>query len=181
MGRNQKKCPAKSADSGQAVVEMAVALIAIMVLVTAVIQAGLICRKHSETMAIARREVAGLVVASEHIRPLAGGYILDWHVGADGRAYSSDDHPLMGSSFGEEAGVLHDYANPVALEAWSPGNRFSRLSFAASLVDEFALVRGYHSGNARNMPVTRRLIYNNHSDTINVKSDAWLVWTGGLY
>jgi hypothetical protein len=181
MGRRIGRGAGRRASAGQAVVEMAVGLIAIMVVLTAVIQIGMLCREHSDTMTTARREAAGFAMAPDHIQPMSGGYVLNWRVGPDGQTYSRDDRPITGSPLGEEAGAIAAHVDAGALEAWVPGNPLSRLSYASSLIEEFALVRGHHPGSVTNLPVTRRLMYNNHASTIDVESEAWLVWTGGLY
>ncbi len=160
---------------------MAVALIAIMVVLTAVIQIGMLCREHANTMTTARREAGAFVMLSDHIQPLLSSYILNWRVGHDGQAYSRDDAPIFGESMGGDAVVIATYADPIALDTWAPGNAFSRLSLASSLNEEFALVQGRHPGSVTNLPVMRRLMYNNDASTIELESEAWMVWAGGLY
>ncbi len=166
-----------SAGGGQAMVEMAVALIPIMVVLVAVIQIGLLCHAHSRTMMHARREASTFMFTHDFTHPHTDGYILDWQVGGDGVPYSSDDTPV----FGLPSGLIATYAQPSSLDTWVSENPVSRLASSHNLNDNFAFVRGFHQSRAPNLPVSRRLIYNNDSSGIDVKSEAWLVWSGGLY
>lgn len=166
----------RSASSGQAMVEMAVALIVIMVVLVALLQIGALCRVHSRTMAYARHEVAGHVIGNDFTRPLIVRYILNWRAGRDKVTYSRDDTPVVGTPSGQIA----RYARDGELEALLPGNPVSSFAVNPNPGNNFALVRGTHSAGAPILPVARRLLYSD-SPRIDVRSEAWLTWTGGLY
>ena len=167
-----------SSTSGQALIELVVGLVAIMVLAAVILQLGQLQRAHTEALLEARALAGENALAEDFVMVLPGPeYIRDWDVGGDERAYSRDDTPITGS-----AGILGDdilsQAQPQLLETYAPGNPISEYSDSASM-DAYALVQGQsQSDSVPLLPIIQRLIYD--TDSITMDASVWLTWTEGL-
>ncbi len=171
---------ADPARSGQAIVELTVALVAVMVLVAALLQIGTLSRVHLDTINNAREEAAMFAVASQYGSVIPGpAYLATWTAGLDGATYSRDDAPVSGNAQGIRDTVL-DTARPGALAALRPGNAVSEAAFQSPLVQHFDLVHGRDTSPPQALlPVVRSLLY--RRDIITLDADAWMVWTQGIY
>jgi hypothetical protein len=105
-------------------------------------------------------------------------YLHDRTVGADGAAYSRDDGYADAWS-GEllEHGVR--YARPAELGAFRPNNVVSALADTPDPQYAFGLTHGRESEDVPTLPIVRELLYD--AETVNVRADAWMTWTRGLY
>ncbi len=163
--------------AGQAMVEFVVTLVAVLVLITAILQIGQLGLLHSKTLHDARDRAGALSLLPNPT--LAGpDYISDWTPGEDGAVYSRDDRSRSGLSGGFEAGVVqpahpqiladHLWGNPVSALA---GNPFPQLNFG--------LIQAQFTATNSSLPVVRRLFY--AADPIEVEGRAWATWTKGIY
>ena len=168
---------ADQARSGQAIVELVVALVVVLVLTAGLVQLGSLGYQHTQAMTEARRQAA--VLAMQPQPPFSGPhYIRNRTVGPDGSPYSRDDDYQAAFPATFNARVVQ-YAHPDRLQEVVSGNAFSELGSAQFPVDEFGLVRGRAATNVPLLPVVRRLIY--AADKIEVQAEAWLTWTTGIY
>ncbi|MBI3985638.1 MAG: pilus assembly protein [Lentisphaerae bacterium] len=165
--------------SGQAMVEFCVALVVIMVLLAGMIQANRLLRTHSDAMIEARREAAQLAMGALPVISLDARTILDWSTGPDNKPYTADDVPLTSTNTAPQADALTQYAHPSELALFLPLNPVSQLALAGDPIASFALVRGYAEETVPVLPALRNLVY--AGDGIPVESEAYLVWTKGLY
>ena len=75
---------------------------------------------------------------------------------------------------GEPIGQAHLNLVPDA-----PVNALATLAASTNLAGDFFLVKGEASSNVLILPIIQRLVYAH--PTLEVESDAWLVWTEGIY
>ncbi len=165
--------------AGQALIELIVALVAVLAIVAGLIQIGRLSLRHLDTLHEARGLVAQYAMSDTYQSMLPSGrWIQDWTEGRDRRRYSRDDSALIGSSHG-----LRQFVLPVArtdeLAQRIPNNRLSRLQYAEQPIEEFDLVRATaESRPIPLLPVARHLLY--RADTIRVEAESVLVWTKGI-
>jgi len=166
-------------SSGQAMVELAVALIIIMVLIAGLIQIGQLTGAHTRTMIAARAEAAQDAMATDYTQASDARYIYSWMAGSDTHRYTHDDIPSIATNTIQANLDMVDLAYPAELAAQVPGNALSTLGTSPDMLDEFFLVKGHASESCPTLAVIRKLV--NDQATISVESDAWLVWTEGIY
>jgi hypothetical protein len=163
--------------AGQAIVELVVALVVLLVLVGGIITLGRLSRAQTVAMREARR-AAGVAALSD-AAPFAGPAYIDGRTaGPDGATYSRDDATTAGNAADFQTRVV-GYGRPDALGDVLPGNEVSLLSGTAFPQFMFGLTYGEHDVTVSNMPVVRHTMYN--ADTIRVHGEAWLTWTKGIY
>lgn len=166
-----------SAKAGQAMTELIVALVSLLVLVAGIIQISTLGLLHTRVMNEARR-LAG-VKALQDAPPFAGPqYIAERTVGGDGVRYSADDGTTAGDASAFQARIV-GYAKPDELEKRRPGNVFTPLYKEDFPQLQFGLVEGRAKASTNLIPIVRTLLYN--ADEIEVKGQAWLTWTKGIY
>lgn len=163
--------------SGQALVELVVALVVILVLVAGLIQICSMGVSHSQLMTAARRE-AGSKAMSETSSFAGPQYIANCTLGPDGIAFSRDDGVIFGNAAGMQLGIV-DYANPDELNLRREDNPVSVIANSAFPQELFGLVDGEASTKITLIPVVRSLIYQN--ETVDLKGKAWMTWTKGIY
>jgi hypothetical protein len=169
-----------TSKNGQALVELAVALIVIVVLLAALLQIGRLTREHMDALNAARGDAAQSAMASVYtMRIPAPRFLRDWDAGADGARHSRDDTPRDG----DPAGVVRHIAEkalPDELERRVSGNPVTALARQVPLIGEYHLVYGRsETRTIELLPVVRHLLYD--AESIDIEADAWLVWTQGLY
>ena len=167
--------------SGQAMVELIVALVAIMAIIAALLQITSLGLTDTHVLLMARKDAS-----SKSILPIqtlsSAGYLKTWEEGADSSSYTVDDiaiedeplsfiNMIVNKASADEAGwelygTLHN--NPFGM---------LRSSFNPSSV--FGFVQGEHSESVVLLPATRHLLYN--ADVITLKSRVWLVRINDVY
>ncbi|MEI7436247.1 MAG: hypothetical protein WCL16_05525 [bacterium] len=160
-----------SPTSGQAILELVVGLVAMLVIIAGLLQIGGLNRLHTRAMIQARSE------AAEHM--LSGAtstdahYILDCTPGNDLRRYTRDDGFAPASSVNLQNHLL-DYAQLELLQNARPNNPIVNL--AAN--PDFGLVHGQMTYTTNLFPIVRDLIYN--ANFIDVHADAFMTEIEGL-
>lgn len=160
-------------------VELAVGLVVIMVLLAGLIQIGHLTHAHTETMIAARDYAGQSAMASSYDGTMDDAYIFDWMRGGDDKAYTIDDIPFSATNATDPALDIASVAHADELATLVPDNDISEVQGLAQTVDAFFLVHGHADDSIDTFPVIRSLIYNRTN--ISTESDAWLVWTEGLY
>lgn len=157
-------------------VEFMVGLVVVLVLLAGLIQVSRLAHAHTNTMNTARA-IAGLL-SMEGTPPVSetARLIFDWVPGSDQRRHTHDDMAIAaGSNVATElAGQAHLELAPDA-----PTNALTTLAASLNPVRDFCLVKGNASESVPILQLIQRLVYS-HS-TLEVESDAWLVWTRGIY
>lgn len=164
-------------SSGQAMVEFVVTLVAVLVLITAILQIGQLGILHSKTLHDAREHAGSLSLLPN---PTFSGpeYIADWTPGEDGATYSRDDRSRSGLAGGFEAGVVQP-AHPQILAGYLSDNPVSALAGNPFPQMNFGLIQARETATNATLPVVRRLFY--AADPIEVEGQAWATWTKGIY
>ncbi|MEI7881230.1 MAG: TadE family protein [bacterium] len=163
--------------SGQAIVELVVALVVIMVLVAGIIQICSMGVSHSKLMTSARWEAGqkAMLDASSFAAPK---YIAECTAGNDGIAYSRDDDTTPGDVNIFQGGIVR-YAKPDELNLRREDNPVSSLANSSFPQEMFGLVDGEARTSVPLIPVVRQLLY--QSDSVELQGKAWMTWTKGIY
>jgi hypothetical protein len=163
--------------SGQALTELVVALVALLVLVAGIIQISLLGLLQTRAMTEARRQAGAKAMLD--VAPFAGPeYIADRDVGDDQTSYSRDDGFSRGDVGVFQAGIVR-YSRPADLDRQQPGNRFGELARSPFPHLQFGLVEGESHATTNLIPIVRTLLY--RADEVEVEGKAWLTWTKGIY
>ncbi len=163
--------------AGQAIVELIVGLVALLVLVGGVITLGRLSRAQTVAIQEARR-TAG-VAALADAAPFSGpAYIESRTAGGDATPYSRDDGTTAGNVADFQDRVV-SYGQPQALGETLPDNEVSTLFDAAFPQVMFGFTHGEHDVTVSNIPIVRHTMYD--AETIRVHGEAWLTWTKGIY
>lgn len=161
---------------GQAMLEMVVAMVVIMVIVTGLLHIARLGMAHTEAMHEARQQ-AGEHAMRETLVFSDASLIRDWDAGADGARYSRDDIALdaVAADFRQ---AIPAVAEPDALNVLLPANPVSTIAAQPSPQILFRLVRGDAVRYVDPAPVFRNLIY--AADSIDLVGEAWMIHTRGI-
>ena len=170
-------CPSSQPRAGQAIVELIVALVVLLVLVGGVIMLGRLSRAQTVAMGEARR-TAGVAALSDAAPFSSALYIEGRTAVGDAATYSRDDETTIGDAADFQNRVV-SYGQPDALGEVLPGNEVSELHGTAFPQFMFGFAYGEHDVTVSNMPIVRHTMYN--AATIKVHGEAWLTWTKGIY
>lgn len=175
--RDSQRVPA-SGKSGQALLELVVGLVAILVLFAVIVQLGRLQRAHTETLMEARAEAGERALHEEYMSTLPGPeYIRDWAPGNDEQAYSRDDTPQLGTAATLATNIL-SIAQPQQLAEYVPDNPITEHSMSGNM-DAFSLINGTaESEEIDLLPIIQRLIYS--ADSISMEARVWLTWAEGV-
>ncbi len=179
MNPRPSRIPGDRSRQGQALIEMTVALVAILAILAALLQIGILSRVHLETINEARGHAAQYAIGDTYQSMTPSAQIIQsWSEGDDNRRYSRDDASAIGSGLFLRQNVL-PVGRPDQLQHYVPGNRFYRLQYNDPIAEEFEFVRGtYESDPVPLLPVVRHLLYN--AETIRLESESVTVWTKGI-
>lgn len=167
------------ARSGQALMEMVVALVAVAVVVAALLQITALSRAHLQMINAARAEAAMYAMAPEYRSgaPMAD-LIVNWELGPDGRPMTADDRAVVTGAGGVRSRVLR-HARPEELNRVVPGNPVTAAAWNDPLPAAFGLVRSVQLSDPVPMiPIARHLLYD--AESIRVEGDATTVWLQGI-
>jgi hypothetical protein len=169
----------RRARSGQALLEMTVALVAVVVVVAALLQVTALSREHLRMINAARAEAAMYAMGTEYRSgaPMPE-LLLDWELGPDERPMTADDRAVIASAEGVRSRVLR-HARPEALNRIVPGNPVTGAAWTDPLPEAFGLVRSVQLSDPVPMiPIARHLLYD--AEFIRVEGDATTVWLQGI-
>lgn len=167
----------QNGKSGQALAEMVVAMVVMIVLIAGLLHIARMAMAHTEAMHEARRQ-AGERAMQQTPTWANPAFILDWDPGPDGSAYSRDD-TIIPAAPAEFTLVIPATAHPQALDQFLPGNPVSAIAANPSPQHEFHLVRGDGVRYIPVPPIIQHLVYD--SETIDLRGEVWMTYTRGLY
>jgi hypothetical protein len=164
--------------SGQALIEMMVGLVGLLVVFTGLLTIAHMGYAQSNVMMQARRAAGEYAMAQAYVTEAPSPYfILDWTSGQDQKKFSSDDKMQTGDPT-EAVRKIVDPAKPDELEARISDNAISSLG-SSSLLDGFHLVHARVSTNHISLlPAAQHLFYK--SDNVHIDGDVTLTWTRGI-
>ncbi len=165
--------------SGQAMAEMVVGLLSIMLLVAGLVQIGMLSRHHTATLLDARAEADAMAMRDNYMEHVPGpSYIQDWQEGVEGVRYTQKDEMQLGNPSEIKAGVLR-HARPEQLARHVYPQRVQSLQESVLLVEAFEFVRGHSRAEpVPLLPVIRRLVAQDES--IRMEHEVWMPWARGL-
>ncbi len=175
LGIRHSACNTSRSRSGQAIIEMVVGLVAILVLVAGLLQLGRLGHEHTQLMMEAREEAGQYAMSDQYaLEAPEPQYLYNWSEGGDGRRHSRDDRPLYALSQDVSDEVLV-HAKPGELANRVGDNLVSAAYANEAILESFRLVHGRDkSDDIPLYPVIRSLVYN--ADSIQLESDVWLTW-----
>ncbi len=167
---------------GQAIIELTIALVAILVLMTAMLLIVHVGTARTQAMMDARHE-AGINAMLNSQQITSPNYIRDWNEGPDGKKLTVDDVPIMdiAQPFNNDV-VAHaaaDNAGWIQLNN-TTNQSLVRLKNAANPSALFGLVKG----EQRTSIDLRAFIPNNllfDSDDMEIDETVWMTYTKGIY
>jgi hypothetical protein len=168
-------------DSGQAMIEFVIALVAIMAVCAGMLQLGSLTKTQTDVLFEARRDAARNMFSPA----LPAGdpeYIRFWENGPDGKPLTADDTTTRasGSEFASKVvgrAVADPSHWPVIEEA--PDDAFLSLQGNAMPAREFGLIGARKSRSVDLLPAVQHLLY--AADSLDVEAKVWMTWTRGMY
>ena len=163
--------------------EFIVGLVAILVLLTCLVQITMMTKIHTDAMFDARHEAGTRsMYASQHISEDTPLFIYNWNENGDGKRYTKDDTPTDGPSDRFTKDIV-EYAAGTA-EGWDILNKaeYKAIPNLRNNIDigrQFGLVEGKANAPVMLLPAFQRLIYN--KPEIDVECTVWMTWTKGIY
>ena len=167
--------------AGQAMVELLVGLIAVLVVSAGLLQLTSLCTAQTEAIVEARRSV-GLRSISDVPIAASPQYIRFWREGADGYRYSADDTTTRAdpqafqTMFVQRA--VRDPADWTVVDA-IPGNPLTSLRGNPMPVTQFGLLGEREDRTIPVIPIVQRLLYD--ANTIEIRCESWMTWTREIY
>lgn len=191
---DERKCTFRGNPSGQALVEFLVGLVVVLALFAGLLQILHLAKTQTETMVEARRkagELAMLDLGPGETLLSSAAYIRDVRPGLDTEPYTPDDDRSDKADAGAFNLTIVERAAPGAPgsseheAAWQtvlgnvPEQSLTTLRGQPNPSAMFGLVQGRETKTVELIPAFRSLIY--RADRIEMKSEAWMTWTKGLY
>ena len=168
-------------DRGQAMIEVMVGLVALIVLISGLLQVASLTRARTDAMATAREEAGGQALLDSPITDFPD-YIYQISVGDDERSYSYDDETSHANA-GDFDSIIMDRTVSDS-EEWEileqvPNSTFYDLHGSLTPAAAFGLVKGDASETVTLLPAVRSLLY--RENEIDVECNVWMTWTRGIY
>lgn len=171
--------------SGQALVELLVSLVCLLVVLGALLQFISLGKAQSDVMAKAREEAGALAMM-----PTGGGagiitgadYIRHWSPGSDASRHSADDSFSTASPSAFDSMIV-ERAAPVPAD-WAyinacAGNDLSAIRGSPAPAGQFSLLEGDEDRMVDVLPAVQHLLYD--KPVIKVEGRCWMTWTRGIY
>lgn len=174
--------------NGQAIIELCVCMVAIIVLISAMIQFSSLTKAQTDTM-VASRAMAGEQAMSEGPTLPAPEFIYDWNettYTVQNKAYKvrygADDTPVPGNSDPLHSMIVEETVSDAA--EWSiveerPNYMYDLHSSDFGPGTLFGMVNGSASTNINLISAFQKLVYS--KDSIDIESEVWMTWTKGIY
>lgn len=170
-----------ASESGQAMVELMVGLVALLALFAGLLQLGKLSTAQTDTLFNARRE-AGTRAMSTIAVSSAADYIRYWEEGDDERRYSVDDTftDADGSAFTATvtSRAVRDNSEWNIMQRM-PDNPIVALRDSPAPVTQFGLLEGKDSTTVPLLPIVQHLLYD--AGSIEIESKVWMPWAREIY
>lgn len=170
----------KGGKSGQAIIEFAVGLVAVLVLIAGLLQIASLSAARTEAMVEARRNADSMAMLGIDVYE-PSPFISSWQAGPDRKEYTRDDEFTVGDVPGFQSTiVLRAVSDPSEWDIMAafPRNDVSALR-GAGVSPIFGLVKGESSQTFDVLPAFRKLIYD--ARTITIRARVWMTRTRGIY
>lgn len=173
--------PKQKVNTGQALIEICVCMIGVVVVLLAMLELTKIGMLHTTAMSEARAEVAR-IMQSETVLFATPDFLQTWDEGPDSKRYTADDTPVTASSASFYNSTVErsvaDAAQWNILRARP--NRIVDLHNAQAIPAAFfGLLKGDASETTSLLPGFQKMVY--RADAITVESEIWMTWTKGIY
>ena len=171
-------------QAGQAVIELAVAIVLLLIVVTGILHVSRLARTSLFLQSVLRNE-AGTRAMDTGAMSDSASYISDWEEGEDGLRYTSDDQPVLNSG-GLSSTMMSLLDKSVnSGDDWQHVTDETRLSSSMIQVHNTpmleSLVEMTHEKERLYVPVDsviRELVYD--KDEIPIEEEVWMPLMGGL-
>lgn len=174
-GMQRKRKGRRHARAGQAIAELVMGLVAILVVIMCMLQIQALALTHTQALNAARAQAGVDAIATPYIlRYSMPTWISDISAGNDKIRYSQDDTPVVGDPGLVTDGIVA-HATPAKLTQYVPGNELSAAATTAGLMSELYLTHGRQQSQVGIFPLIKSLVYG--TDAIQIQGDAWLSWT----
>ena len=172
----QPKTTSRRHRSGQAILELVVGLIAMVVLFMGMLQIQALARAHTRALSGAREEAGADAIAGSYmLRHGQPRFIQDWQAGPDQARYSQDDVAQPANPGGSVQGIVR-YAHPADLRVYVPTNPVSDMADSGRVLTDMYLTHGHEASDSIPLyPIIRSLVYG--ASDIQMQGNAWLTWT----
>jgi hypothetical protein len=167
--------------SGQAMIEVVVGLVAMVVLIAGLILITRLTLARTDAMNEARK-IVGTITFDDEPMSAFPSYIRDVEVGPDGRKYSGDDTTTDANAVDFDTTFVGQLVSQAA--DWNtlgelPSSAFTSLHGSPAPAAEFGLLMGHDSKSITTDPAIRHLLYN--AAEIEIDCEVWMTWTRGIY
>ena len=168
-------------ESGQALLEVCVCMIGIVVVLLAMLELSRISMLRTETMMEARANVAAIMQSDTVLSPTPR-FLRTWDEGPDGKRYTADDVPVSASSASFYQTTVERSVSDAS--DWNilsriPNEIVTMRNSPQLLADRFGLLRGEASATTALLPGFQRFVHRDGS--ITIESEVWMTWTKGIY
>jgi len=166
---------------GQALIEVCVCLIGIVVILLAMVELTNLSMIQTRTMTEARANVARVMQDEIVLFPTAD-FLQTWEEGADGKRYTADDVPVtasVSSFYGTIVNKSVSDASDWNVFAGNPNHIVDLHNTPGIVSPFFGLLKGDASETTNLLPGFQRFIYG--AETITIESEVWMTWTKGIY
>jgi len=173
--------PNQSRKVGQALIEVIVGLVVVLVLTAGLLQLASLTKIHTDVFVNARGQAGDAAMQDAPISPIPS-YILDVSEGPDEKTYSRDDTFSSANPEAFRQTIVNTSVSDPA--EWSvlnslPYSPISELHDTQYPQSEFGLLQGSASETVPLLPAVRHLLY--RADEIEVECNVWMTWTKGIY
>lgn len=171
----------RSQKQGQAMVEMLIGLVALVVLIAIMAQLGSLVQAQHESMRQARARAGALAFQPAPVSASAR-FIGATDVGEDGVPYTRDDVFRTGDPAAFQRAVFVTPAgepNGWRLLDPHPNQALMRVRNAENPAAVFGLLRGEASVSVTLLPAVRHLLY--RRDSLQIQDAVWMPWIRGIY
>jgi len=164
---------------GQAMIEMVVGLLAMMLLMVGLLQIGRFSIAHNRAQLTARERADRQAIQPTYTPPMAQPvYMRDWDEGVDGVRYTQHDVPVLGAA--PEVGTeILVHAHPAQVSAYTDSQPWNDLQASPQVMESLRFVRGFaRSAEIPVYPLMQRLVV--HDESLSMEQTVWMPWLQGI-